>query len=87
MLRLITSDRQGLFELFSHRQRLSFRFRSQRSKFRIHGFAYSVRVNLQTNLPCKGLIEGTHVNRAPKKHISKNKDRDIPYNPPYNEAQ
>ena len=25
--------------------------------------------------------------RAPKKHISKNKDRDIPYNPPYNEAQ
>ena len=26
-------------------------------------------------------------NRAPKKHISKNKDRDIPYKPPYNEAQ
>ena len=25
--------------------------------------------------------------RAPKKHISKNKDRDIPYKPPYNEAQ
>ena len=26
-------------------------------------------------------------NRAPKKHISKHKDRDIPYTPPYNEAQ
>ena len=25
--------------------------------------------------------------RAPKKHISKNWDRDIPYKPPYNEAQ
>ena len=25
--------------------------------------------------------------RAPKKHISKNKDRDIPYKPPYNEGQ
>ena len=25
--------------------------------------------------------------RAPKKHISKNKDRDIPYKTPYNEAQ
>ena len=24
--------------------------------------------------------------RAPKKHISKNKDRDIPYKPPYNQA-
>ena len=23
----------------------------------------------------------------PKRHISKNKDRDIPYKPPYNEAQ
>ena len=28
-----------------------------------------------------------HLNRAPKKHISKNKDRDIPYKPPYKEAQ
>ena len=26
------------------------------------------------------------VARAPKKHISKNSDRDIPYKPPYNEA-
>ena len=26
-------------------------------------------------------------NRAPKRHISKNEDRDIPYKPPYNEAQ
>ena len=25
--------------------------------------------------------------RAPKKHISKNKDRDIPYTSPYIEAQ
>ena len=24
---------------------------------------------------------------VPKKHISKNEDRDIPYKPPYNEAQ
>ena len=29
-----------------------------------------------------GLIVG-----APKKHTSKNKDRDIPYKPPYNEDQ
>ena len=27
-----------------------------------------------------------HLSRAPKKHTSKNKDRDIPYNPPYNKA-
>ena len=27
------------------------------------------------------------VYRPPKKHISKSKDRDIPYTPPYNEAQ
>ena len=26
------------------------------------------------------------VYKAPKKHISKNQDRDIPYKPPYNEA-
>ena len=30
---------------------------------------------------------GPDTNRAPKEHISKNKDRDIPYKPPYSEAQ
>ena len=34
-----------------------------------------------------GSASGSRVIRAPKQHINKNKDRDIPYKPPYNEAQ
>ena len=50
------------------------------------GFGHATTWSSAEALGFRGFFKGS-LYRAPKKQTSKNKDRDIPYKPPYNEAQ